>query len=580
MREVDAAAARRPGRPRALSYNGPPMGAPQVLGFLFAGASTVVAFATLLLVAWQAPGHRANQLMAVYLLCVTVWGVTNFVARFLSVVGGDPVPWGYAATAATGLSGFALFWAVTYFAGIERRPWVRAARAAGVVWALVCVPALYAGRLMENLTITPDGLFRYRLSPAGAVAFLGGTTILLMALGCIWTYRRRGTGPLLPGGAALAAGTLLTYAFIALGVGVPPVTIAGAAVASVCFTYAILRENLFNPLARSQASLSALIENTGDPAWSVDGALRLTAFNAAFAALLQRVYGVTPALGRHVLDALPSDVRLLWARFYERALRGERFTVERHFTVPGVPADVELAFNPIVSADGVVGVAAVARDVTVHKRSLAGEARAREAAEAASHAKSRFLANLAAELRAPIETLLATLRTELPGAVQEAARRLRGLIDDVRELSELEAGRADLAELPFALRRHLAAVVQPLAAAAAGTGRHLAVVVDEDVPDALVGDPRRLRQVVAGVLADAVTRGERTDVVLRVTRDAEMFGAVRLRLELDGVAPGMMDRLGFALAARLAEAMGGAVVVDGDGARPCRVAFTLRLGVE
>lgn len=82
----------------------------QILGFLFAGASTVLALAMLLLVVWQAPRHRRNRLMAVYLATLVFWGASNLAARLSAVLGASPQVFIYGHLLGAGLNAIALFW--------------------------------------------------------------------------------------------------------------------------------------------------------------------------------------------------------------------------------------------------------------------------------------------------------------------------------------------------------------------------------------------------------------------------------------------------------------------------------------
>ena len=91
----------------------------QILGFVFAGASTVTALAMLLLVVWQAPRHRHNRLMAVYLATLVLWGATNLVARACALVGCSPDLFTYGAVALNGINAFVLFWFVTDYVGLS-----------------------------------------------------------------------------------------------------------------------------------------------------------------------------------------------------------------------------------------------------------------------------------------------------------------------------------------------------------------------------------------------------------------------------------------------------------------------------
>ena len=587
----------------------------QILGFVFAGASSVTALAMLLLVVWQAPRHRHNRLMAVYLATLVLWGANNLAARACTVVGCSPTLFMYGTLAFNGINAFVLFWFVTDYVGLGGRAWVRALRIVGVLWAVLGSAGLYSGRLLLDISLNTDGLWLYRLSPIAPPTFALAHVFHLAALACLWAYRRGPAGALLPGGVVLLAGKVVTLGLLPFVDGVPPVLMAFSAAASVCFTYAILRENLFNPLARSQASLAVLLENTADPVWSVDVQRRLTSFNAAFRRLATALTGGTPAPGQDALELVPEEQRVVWSRLYERARRGERVSLERRFAVPGVSAQLEISFNPIVATGSKPsGVAVFARDVSAHARVVAEQSRAREAAEDASRAKSQFLASVSHELRTPLNAVLGFAQLladrgdgplgarqgEFVENILLASRHLLALINDLIDLSKIEAGKLDLASDRFTLGGELTQALWLLAPTASAKGLELIVDVAEAVPPALIGDPRRLRQILVNLVGNAVKFTERGYVLVRVTPDAETYGGIRLRFdvvdsgvgislehqarlfepflhgEIRGEAAGRNGvGLGLAITRRLVEAMGGSVGVESTPGSGTTFSFVL-----
>ena len=590
----------------------------QILGFIFATASTITGLAMLLLVVWQAPRHRHNRLMAVYLATLVLWGANNLAARLCAVLGCSPTVFMYGTLYFNGVNSLVLFWFVTDYVGIGGRKWVRVGRIVGLIWLAVGGVAVYSGRILLDVSLSPDGLWMYRLSPLAGPVFAIGHGLYYGALGSLWVYRRGAAGALLPGGVVLVTGQVATIALLPFVRGVPPITIAFTAVASVCFTYAILRENLFNPLARSEASLAVLLENTADPVWSVDVHRRLTTFNNAFRQLALALSGITPAAGQDVLDLLPEDRRLFWSRLYERALGGERVSVERQFAVPGVPTHLEISLNPIVAPGSPPsGVAVFARDVTAHARVVAEQSRARAAAEDASRAKSQFLASVSHELRTPLNAILGfgqllfdradgalTARQgEFVESILTAGRHLLALINDLIDLSKIEAGKLDLAADRFQLREQVTEAARLLAPAAYAKGLELIFDVADDVPDRLVGDPRRLRQILVNLVGNAVKFTERGQVLVRIERAAEMYGGVRLRFDVAdtgvGISAAQQTRLfepfvhghartaqaqegiglGLLITRRLAEAMGGSLGVESESGSgsvfSCTLSFML-----
>lgn len=162
-----------------------------------------------------------------------------------------------------------------------------------------------------------------------------------------------------------------------------------------------------------------------------------------------------------------------------------------------------------------VEYAGVGHDVTERKQTAEALLRTKEEAEAANRAKSRFLANMSHEIRTPLNAIIGMThlamhtreddkRQRFLATVAHAADSLLGLLNDILDISKMEAGQLSLATEPFDPRRLVEASVATLAAQASEKGLDLRLHLGPALPDCLLGDALRLRQILLNLLGNAV----------------------------------------------------------------------------
>jgi PAS domain S-box-containing protein len=350
-------------------------------------------------------------------------------------------------------------------------------------------------------------------------------------------------------------------------------------------------------IVRQRAMLAAIADLAGVGGWQLDLATEATSWSDTMFHIYELPIGPVPSY-HDVLKSFPGEARNTVMNAISM-VRGA-----------GVSSDIEVPFvtaagkrrwvRAILIAQHInerrVGVIGALQDITEARQTAEQLRSAKNAADAASTAKGLFLANMSHEIRTPLngvigmtelllDTALSEQQREYADIARSSGQTLLALINDILDISKIEAGQLELENIDFNLSAVIDETLDAIALKASEKGLELLVDIEPECPKMLRGDPTRLRQVLLNLMSNAVKFTSRGDVILEVRRAVHEAGQVSLSFAVidtgKGIAGDAITKLftpftqedasttrrhggtglGLSICRRLVEAMGGEIRV-------------------
>jgi PAS domain S-box-containing protein len=328
-------------------------------------------------------------------------------------------------------------------------------------------------------------------------------------------------------------------------------------------------------------------------------------------------YSAAEAMGKHVSMLVAPEKLYEVPEVMAKVVRGEQVPRFESVSVrkDGRRIPVSLAIAAITDKTGrVLGICTIANDISAQKNAEGALLRAKDAAEAATLAKSQFLANISHELRTPmngilgmtdlaLDTTLDTEQREYLLTIQSSGVALMETIDKLLDFTNAESGTLKLDRVSFNLQETLRQTMRPFFFQAQQVGLEVLCQTGNDLPTTVIGDPERLRQVLVNLVGNAIKFTHLGQVAVDVTCDASSDHIAKLLFKVSDTGIGIPAEkhalifepftqsdgsstrkyggtgLGLSVCKRLVELMGGKIWLESAAGRGSTFYFTVPFGL-
>ena len=379
------------------------------------------------------------------------------------------------------------------------------------------------------------------------------------------------------------------------------------------------RDESEQKLSEEEARMRLLLESTGEAVYGVDNRGECTFCNQALLRLL--AYGSQEELlGQNIHDVIHHTSREGTANPREECSMQRKLQSGKKFHVAeellwrsnGTSFDAELWCHPLFEDGERRGAVVTFVDITERKKVQRALQQAKEDAEAANRAKSDFLANMSHEIRTPMNGILGmttlALETNLDAEqrdylsmVKSSGESLLTLLNDILDLSKIEAGKLDLEIADMSVEDCIEEALEPLALRAQQKGIELVWNVGRDIPEVVRGDSTRLRQVFINLVGNALKFTNEGQVAIYGRHAGATDGGLMLEFTVSDTGIGIAEEkrkkifeafaqadmstsrryggtgLGLSICERLVDLMGGRIWVESEEGRGSEFHFTMKV---
>lgn len=297
-----------------------------------------------------------------------------------------------------------------------------------------------------------------------------------------------------------------------------------------------------------EKNIRTILDNNDNRIWLLDRNYRLLDFNDAFARAFEKYFGNSLQRDINVFELVPAEEHEEWLRRYKAAENGTVHSYTDTFLIEGEKCTYRITIFPVMEEGELDRLTVFAKDITEQEQAEQALIEAKEKAEEATRAKAQFLSTMSHEIRTPMNAVIGMTHLLLednptPEQVENlrilkfSAENLMVLINDILDLSKVEAGKIVFEHAPFHLSQLVSDLNKSMQPAARQRNISLEVLQDTDLPQMVMGDSVRLSQILTNLLSNAIKFTEEGGVQVQVTmvQDAPDASIVQFKISDTGI---------------------------------------------